>query len=130
MWNEKTLPAGLRRGHRIAAGTWGRISVHRGQLRFRAATTFPIDVVLDARSEQAIPPEIEHSVEPAGPVEFSIQFFAVERRVSNEHRQETEGTADLGGDRACWAGLVCQECGALVSDGHHRPGCPASGSPS
>jgi uncharacterized protein YeaO (DUF488 family) len=31
---------------------------------------------------------------------------------------------DQGGDPACWASLVCTECGAVVSEGH-RPGCPA-----
>jgi uncharacterized protein YeaO (DUF488 family) len=31
---------------------------------------------------------------------------------------------DQGGDPACWANLVCAECGAVVSEGH-REGCPA-----
>jgi len=29
-----------------------------------------------------------------------------------------------GGDPACWASLVCAECGAVVIEGH-REGCPA-----
>jgi uncharacterized protein YeaO (DUF488 family) len=29
-----------------------------------------------------------------------------------------------GGDAACWAHLVCPECGAVVSEGH-QAGCPA-----
>jgi len=29
---------------------------------------------------------------------------------------------EAGGDAACWASLVCEECGAVESDGH-RPGC-------
>jgi uncharacterized protein YeaO (DUF488 family) len=29
-----------------------------------------------------------------------------------------------GGDPACWASLVCAECGAVVSEGH-RQGCTA-----
>jgi len=28
-----------------------------------------------------------------------------------------------GGDPACWAGIICQECGAVLSEGH-RAGCP------
>jgi hypothetical protein len=33
-----------------------------------------------------------------------------------------------GGDPACWACLVCQECGAVVSEGH-RTGCSESPQP-
>ncbi len=33
---------------------------------------------------------------------------------------------DEGGDDACWLHLVCDECGAVVSDGH-RPGCREGG---
>lgn len=32
------------------------------------------------------------------------------------------GEVTEGGDPACWACLVCQECGAVVSEGH-RAGC-------
>jgi uncharacterized protein YeaO (DUF488 family) len=40
-------------------------------------------------------------------------------------RQDPE--ADAGGDAACWANLVCAECGAIESEGH-RPGCAQAAS--
>jgi tellurite methyltransferase len=114
-WDETTLPAGLRRAHRLGRATWGRILVRCGRLRFRAATDPPTDVQLDVGHSQPIPPGVEHEVEPLGPVEVTLEFLTVER------------TDDApGGDPACWAGLVCSECGGVAGDGSgHRPGCSA-----
>ena len=36
-------------------------------------------------------------------------------------RQPVE--SDQGGEAACWANLVCPDCGAIETEGH-RPGCP------
>lgn len=37
----------------------------------------------------------------------------------------SSGTRD-GGDPACWACLVCQECGAVISEGHRATCSEAS----
>ncbi len=127
VWDERTMPAGLRRAHRVAAGTWGRIFVQAGRLRFAAATNPVIEVELDADSAQGIPPEVMHEVHPLGAVRFSVGFFAVDRPGG----ARTEGAEGAGpvpvGDPACWAGLVCPECGAVVDGGSHRPGCSLTG---
>ncbi len=78
-WNEQSMPAGLRRAHRLASGTWGRFAVHEGQLRFVAATSPALEVELGPGSTQAIPPDVEHAVRPLGQVRFTIDFFAVDR---------------------------------------------------
>ncbi|HLI38928.1 MAG TPA: hypothetical protein VKV80_16550 [Streptosporangiaceae bacterium] len=47
---------------------------------------------------------------------------------------EGTGEEQAGGDPACWACLVCEECGAVISEGHlgscsrsGRPPAPAAG---
>jgi tellurite resistance-related uncharacterized protein len=75
LWDERTMPAGLRRSHRVAPGVWGRLQVRKGQLRFRADTYPPLDVAVAPGTEQAIPPEVEHEVEPLGEVSFLIEFL-------------------------------------------------------
>jgi hypothetical protein len=43
--------------------------------------------------------------------------------VLEEPAQDTEAAeAEEGGEAACWARLVCPECGAIVTEGH-AAGC-------
>lgn len=74
-WDAGAMPAGLRRHHRVAAGTWGRIRVEAGALRFVAATEPVTDVTVPAGATQAIPPEVEHHVEPVSAVRFCVDFL-------------------------------------------------------
>jgi tellurite resistance-related uncharacterized protein len=123
------MPACLLHGHRVASGTWGRIVVHDGQLRFAASTKPALNVELRRDSTQAIPPDVDHQVRPLGPVRFSIDFLAVNKG----HRTSTPSdvvandmpehpVTDQGGDPACWARLLCPECGAIRDGGPHRQG--------
>lgn len=134
-WDEHTMPAGLRRAHRVASGTWGRITVREGRLRFVSGKP-ALDVELGPQDVQAIAPDVEHEVRPLGSVRFSIDFFAVRRlppvraavvsgagHGEDLHGQGDTAVADRGGDPACWAGLVCPECGTVVEGGDHRAGC-------
>ena len=73
------MPSGLRRAHRVASGTWGRLRVHQGRLRFVAQTNPVTDVVVEVGRPQGIPPEVEHFVEPDGPVRFAVEFLARQR---------------------------------------------------
>jgi tellurite resistance-related uncharacterized protein len=129
-WDEHTMPAGLRIAHHLSRGTWGRIVVLHGQLRFVARTKPIIDAVVNPGRAQAIPPDIEHDIQPLGSVRFSIDFFSIPRRNSG-NATVTGGTSapnDLaplhqlseeGGDPACWAHLLCPECGTVLDAGPH-----------
>jgi tellurite resistance-related uncharacterized protein len=74
-WDEDSMPAALRRAHRVASGTWGRLHVESGELRFRARTEPPVEVTVSAGGVQAIPPDVEHEVEPCGHALFYVEFL-------------------------------------------------------
>ena len=74
-WDETSLPPGLRHAHRVAARTWGRLVVESGEVRFRAATDPPIDVLLGTGAVQAIPPVVDHEVEPGPGARLRVEFL-------------------------------------------------------
>jgi len=75
VWDEQTMPVALRRAHRLATGTWGRLRVEQGRLRFLTDTHPGLDVTVVADIPQSIPPEVEHHVEPKGAVRFFVEFL-------------------------------------------------------
>jgi tellurite methyltransferase len=119
-WNEHTIPAGLLRDHRIAAGSWGQLIVRNGRLRFTLRTTPELELIVGPDATQAIPPEIEHVVHPLGPVRFSIHFLSIPR---HDPGVQLPRVTDEGGEAACFAHLLCPECGAVLDGGPHMESC-------
>ena len=70
-----TLPAGLRRDHRVADGVWGCLRVQDGAVRFSMKTEPPLDVRLEAGHRQAIPPGVPHALTLEGPVRLAVEFY-------------------------------------------------------
>jgi hypothetical protein len=70
-----TLPPGLRRDHRVAEHTWGRLRLISGSARFTLATDPPVDRELHAGDTQPIPPGVAHAVHVDGPVELAVDFL-------------------------------------------------------
>jgi tellurite methyltransferase len=74
LFTEATMPAGLRRAHRVATGTWAELAVEAGRLRLHLAP-LGLEVELGPGDRHAIPPDVDHAVEPDGPVRFTLAFF-------------------------------------------------------
>jgi len=74
-FDERTLPSGLRRDHRVAVGVWARLRVLEGEVRFTMATDPPIDRTLTAGEEQAIPPDVLHAVDPVEAATITLEFL-------------------------------------------------------
>lgn len=74
VFDEASLPAGLRREHRTKAGSWGVIRVLEGRLRYQVLDPSS-EAVLDPGRPGLILPEQPHLVEPLGPIRMHIEFY-------------------------------------------------------
>lgn len=70
-----TLPAGLRRGHRVAERTWGCLRVHEGSVWFSMDSDPPVRVRVEAGGRQPIPPGVLHALTLDGPVRLTVEFL-------------------------------------------------------
>ncbi len=70
-----TLPAGLRKAHRVANGVWGRLRVIEGSAALTMETRPALQVRLGAGDSQPIPPGVPHAVSVGGPVVLVIDFL-------------------------------------------------------
>ncbi len=74
VFDETTLPAGLRREHRTKRGVWGVIRVLEGQLRL----TFPggePERILSPERSGLVAPDQPHEVEPIGRMRMQVEFY-------------------------------------------------------
>jgi tellurite resistance-related uncharacterized protein len=87
-FDEETLPAGLRRNHRVAEGVWGLLRVLSGCAHFTMQTETPIQRDLRSGDSQPIPPGVFHAVAlTAGSIEVA---FLVPDTVSPEGGTEIQ----------------------------------------
>lgn len=72
---EATVPANLLRRHRTRAGTWARIVVREGRLRYRILEPAVEEIELSPGLHGIVEPQIAHEVEPIGRVRFHVEFW-------------------------------------------------------
>ncbi|MBV8736886.1 MAG: DUF1971 domain-containing protein [Alphaproteobacteria bacterium] len=74
VFDEQTMPPGLRRNHRTAAGVWGVIRVIEGRLLFRTIEPSAKQII-DLEHCAEVRPGQLHEIEPLGPVRFFVEFY-------------------------------------------------------
>ena len=74
VFDEVTIPAGMRREHRTKPGTWGVIRVLDGRLRYQVLEPNS-EVILEPGRPGLILPEQPHLVESLGPVRMQVEFY-------------------------------------------------------
>ena len=73
VFDERTLPAGLRREHRTKVGVWGVVRIIEGELRLSFADGR--SQVLSAECPGLLEPDEPHWVTPLGPMRMQVEFY-------------------------------------------------------
>jgi tellurite resistance-related uncharacterized protein len=74
VFDQDSMPAGLRHEHRTKPGVWALIQVLEGRLRYRIIDS-PGDQVLSPDVAGIVNPQQPHAVEPIGKVRFFVEFY-------------------------------------------------------
>lgn len=74
VFDQDSLPAGLRKEHRTKAGVWGVIRVLEGRLRYQVIEPVS-ETILDADHPGLVLPDQPHFVEPLGRMRMQIEFY-------------------------------------------------------
>jgi len=74
VFDEHSLPAGLRGEHRTKPGVWGVIRVLEGRLRYRVFEPAS-ETILEPGRPGLVLPDRPHCVEVLGPLRMQVEFY-------------------------------------------------------
>lgn len=74
VFDQDSVPAGLRRAHSTAAGVWGRIVVLEGSLRYVIEAPAVEEYLLAPGTPGIVEPGVPHHVAIDAPVRFCVEF--------------------------------------------------------
>ena len=80
LFTQATVPAALLKRHTTKAGSWAKIWVRSGQLKYQILLDPPEEHRLTPESPGIVEPQVPHHVQPLGPVEFYVEFYRVQER--------------------------------------------------
>jgi len=74
-FNNDTVPKGLLKAHQTKEGTWGKIIILEGSLRYRILEP-EIEVIdLSPKKNGIVEPTILHEIEPLTSMRFYVEFY-------------------------------------------------------
>ena len=74
-FTETSVPKGLLRSHSTKPGTWGKIVVVEGALRYRIVEPDIEEHTLEPGDCGIVEPTIRHEVQPQHKVRFFVEFY-------------------------------------------------------
>ena len=74
-FSARSIPDNLRRSHRTKAGTWAKIVILEGRLRYRILEPVIREFELSPDRPGVVEPDVPHEVEAVGDVRFYVEFY-------------------------------------------------------
>ena len=84
IFDQDSLPAGLRREHRTKAGVWALIHVVEGSLLYRILDP-PGEQILTVGTPGIVSPEQPHEVTPLGAMRMFVEFYSAREVQGGPH---------------------------------------------
>lgn len=75
VFDEESIPDGLRKDHTTRAGVWAKIVVHEGCLRYDVDGLGAHFELSPEEAPGIVLPEVPHHVAPLGRVRFHVEFY-------------------------------------------------------
>lgn len=84
VFDQDSLPAGLRREHRTKAGVWALIHIVEGSVRYRILDPLS-ETILTPEHPGIVQPEQPHEVEALGAMRMFVEFYAADTVAGGPH---------------------------------------------
>jgi hemoglobin len=104
VFDETSLPEGLRREHSTKAGVWGVIRVLEGRLKLTWLDTGEARILAPSRPG-LVAPEQPHLVEPVGPMKMRVDFYDQEPAMRPPPSAEPMRREDIVAQRVAETGI-------------------------
>lgn len=76
-FNRETVPEKLLSEHNLKAGTWGKLIVAKGEVRYFNAGSDTPDAIILGKQTHTIPTQQLHFIQVSDDAEFYIEFWRI-----------------------------------------------------
>jgi tellurite resistance-related uncharacterized protein len=76
-FNHDTVPEKLLSDHNLKTGTWGKLIVSKGEVRYFNAGSQSPDAIVHSNETHTIPTQQMHFIQTSADAEFFIEFWRV-----------------------------------------------------
>lgn len=74
-FTQETIPKGLLHRHTTKAGSWGKICILSGELKYQILTDPGEEHIITPDFPGIIEPEVPHQIQSINSVEFYVKFY-------------------------------------------------------